>query len=432
MLTARSRRRSDTGALAELDRLMDGEQRAGALARLAAQATSPRFSMNRRHFLVHSSGALAASLAIPAVTRAADASKATPAAKSPYAPAPKPKPVVKPGEFVFAAVHLDHGHINGQCSALIEAGATLKWVFEPDARKRDAFLRRFKQAKAAASLDEVLADPEVKLVTAAAVTSERGPLGCRIMEAGKDYFTDKAPFTTLEQLEQAKRVVTKTGRKYMVYYSERLTSEAGMFATDLVRDGVIGRVVQVTGLGPHRLNKPSRPQWFFEREKYGGILCDIGSHQCEQFLTYASATDATVVSASVGNFANPETPELEDFGEASFVGNNGSTNQFRVDWFTPAGLSTWGDGRTFILGTKGYIELRKYVDVAREKSGDHVYLVDGKGEHHLAVDGQVGYRFFGEFILDCLNRTELAMTQAHAFKAAELCLKAQAAARRLT
>jgi predicted dehydrogenase len=205
-----------------------------------------------------------------------------------------------------------------------------------------------------------------------------------------------------------------------------------MFATDLVRDGVIGRVVQVTGLGPHRLNRSTRPAWFFERAKYGGILCDIGSHQCEQFLTYASAADASVAHAAVGNFANPETPEFEDFGEAGFVATNGATNQFRVDWFTPAGLSTWGDGRTFILGTKGYIELRKYVDVGREKSGDHVYLVDGKGEHHLAVDGKVGYRFFGELILDCLNRTEKAMTQAHAFKAAELCLKAQAAARRLT
>jgi predicted dehydrogenase len=387
--------------------------------------------MNRRRFLQNSAGAAAAGALLPHLSLAQPASPATAPGKA-YAPRPKPVPVVKPGEFVFAAAHLDHNHINGQCSALIEAGATLKWVYEPDEKKRAAFLGRFKQAKAARSLDEILADPTVKLVTAAAITSERGPLGCRIMEAGKDYFTDKAPFTTLEQLAQAKAVVARTGRKYMVYYSERLTSEAGMFATDLVHDGVIGRVVQVVGLGPHRLNKPTRPAWFFEHRKYGGILCDIGSHQCEQFLTYSGATDATLTHAAVGNFANPDTPELEDFGEASFVGNNGATNQFRVDWFTPGGLSTWGDGRTFILGTQGYIELRKYVDVARDKRGGHVYLVDGKGEHHLAVDGRVGYRFFGEFILDCLNRTEKAMTQAHAFKAAELCLRAQVGARRLT
>ncbi len=387
--------------------------------------------MNRRHFLTQTAGALAAGAMLPPFATAARPLAAG-AASTKYVPGPKPGPVVKPGEFVFAAAHLDHGHINGQCSALIDAGATLKWVFEPDPKKLEGFQRRFPQAKAARALDEILNDPEVKLLAAAAVTSERAALGCRVMEAGKDYFTDKAPFTTLGQVAQARAVAARTGRKYMVYYSERLTSEAGMFATDLVRDGVIGRVVQVLGLGPHRLNKPTRPEWFFQKEKYGGILCDIGSHQCEQFLTYSGASDATVVHAAVGNFANPETPELEDFGEASLVANQGSTNHFRVDWFTPDGLGTWGDGRTFILGTKGYIELRKYIDVGREKTGDHVYLVDQEGEHHVPVDGRVGFRFFGEFILDCLNRTEKAMTQAHAFKAGELCVKAQLAARRLT
>ena len=390
--------------------------------------------MNRRKFLTRAAGTLAAGSLAPVLVRSAAGAEpaAVPVSKSPYAPRPKPQPVVKPGEFVFASAHFDHGHITGQTSALIAAGATLKWAYEPDPKKLADFRKRFPQAKVARSLDEILADPEVKLVNAAAVTSERGALGCRVMQAGKDYFTDKAPFTTLAQLAEAKAVAARTGRKYMVYYSERLTSEAGMFATDLIQDGVIGRVVQVVGLGPHRLGKAGRPAWFFEREKFGGILCDIGSHQCEQFLAYAGAKDATVTSAAVGNFANPDQPEFEDFGEASLVGDNGSTNQFRVDWFTPDGLGTWGDGRTFVLGTKGYIELRKNLDVAKEKRGNHVFVVDQKGEHHLKVDGQVGARFFGEFILDCLNRTEKAMTQAHAFKAAELCLKAQAAARRLT
>jgi predicted dehydrogenase len=387
--------------------------------------------MNRRHFLTRSVGVVAAGSMYSPFAAAADVPPAQKISTT-YVPGPKPTPVVKPGEFVFAAAHLDHGHITGMCSSLIAAGATLKWVFEPDAKKRDDFLKRFKQAKAARSLDEILADQEVKLVASAAVTSERGPLGCRVMEAGKDYFTDKAPLTTLEQLAQARAVVAKTGRKFGVYYSERLTSEAGMFATDLVNRGVLGRVVQVVGLGPHRLNKSTRPAWFFERAKFGGILCDIGSHQCEQFLTYGGATDAKVVHAAIGNFANPETPEFEDFGEATFVGNNGTTNQIRVDWFTPDGLGTWGDGRTFILGTKGYIELRKYVNVGAAKGGDHVFLVDGKSEHYIPVAGKVGTRFFGEFILDCLNRTEKAMTQAHAFKAAELCIQAQNAAVRLT
>lgn len=348
-----------------------------------------------------------------------------------YAPQGRPRPVVKPGEFVFAAAFLEHDHIRGQCNGLTEAGAELKWVYDPDPRKVEALRARHPQARAARAFDEILADPEVRLVATAAVPNERGPIGCRVMQAGKDYFTDKAPFTALDQLAEARRIAAATGRKYMVYYSERLHVECAIHAGDLVHGGAIGRVVQVLGLGPHRLNKPARPAWFFEREKYGGILCDIGSHQVEQFLFYSGATDATVGHAAVGNFANADTPELEDFGEASFVGDNGASHYLRVDWFTPPGLGTWGDGRMVILGTKGYIELRKYIDVARDPRGDHLYLVDERGERHLNVEGQVGFRFFGELVLDCLNRTEKAMTQAHAFKAAELALKAQAAARRI-
>jgi predicted dehydrogenase len=234
----------------------------------------------------------------------------------------------------------------------------------------------------------------------------------------------------MAQLDEAKRVVADTGRRYMVYFSERLHVECAMHAGDLVHGGAIGRVVQVLGLGPHRLGT-GRPDWFCKKEQYGGILCDIGSHQFEQFLFFSGATDAKVTSAAVGNFANPDTPEFEDYGEATLEGNNGTTNFVRVDWFNPKGLRTWGDGRMVILGTKGYTELRKYIDVARDAAGDHLYLVTDEGEQHLELAGKVGFPFFGRLILDCLNRTENAMTQAHAFKAAELCLKAQAAARRL-
>ncbi|UUZ94284.1 Gfo/Idh/MocA family oxidoreductase [Paenibacillus sp. P25] len=348
-----------------------------------------------------------------------------------YAPQGKPNPVVKPGEFAFAAVALDHGHIYGMCNGLIEAGADLVAVYDPDPAKVDAFIQKFPQAKAAASEAEILKDPNIKLVAAAAVPSERCALGLRVMDAGKDYFTDKTPFTTLEQLESARAKVKETGKKYMVYYSERLHVESAIFAGQLVEQGAIGRVVQVMGWGPHRLNAPSRPEWFFQKEKYGGILCDIGSHQIEQFLFYSGAKDATVTSDRVANYKNKQYPELEDFGDATLVGDNGATFYFRVDWLTPDGLGTWGDGRTIILGTDGYIELRKYIDIARDKKGNHLYLVNHEGEKHFELSGQVGYPFFGQLILDCINRTENAMTQEHAFKAAELCLQSQKQAVRI-
>lgn len=342
-----------------------------------------------------------------------------------YAPKGKPNPVVSEGEFVFAAIALDHGHIYGMCNGLIEAGATLKWVYDPDPAKAKAFCEIYPQATLATSEQEILADPTVKLIASAAIPAKRGELGLRVMDSGKDYFTDKAPFTTLEQLEQARLKTAATGLKFAVYYSERLHVESAVFAGQLIEDGAIGRVLQVIGLGPHRLNAASRPHWFFEFEQYGGILCDIGSHQIEQFLHYAGCKDAKVVNSKVANYYNKAYPELEDFGDATLIGDNGATNYFRVDWLTPDGLGTWGDGRTIILGTEGYIELRKYIDIARDPQGDQLYLVNQQGEQHYSLNGQVGFPFFGQLILDCIHRTELAMTQEHTFKAAELCLLAQ-------
>ncbi|MEK3884546.1 Gfo/Idh/MocA family oxidoreductase [Paenibacillus sp. PL2-23] len=342
-----------------------------------------------------------------------------------YVPEGKPEPVCSPGEFQFAAIGLDHGHIYGMSQGLIEAGGQLSWVYDPDPQKVQAFQRQFPGVKVARSEGEILQDSNLQLVAGAAIPSERCALGLRVMAHGKDYFTDKAPLTTLEQLEQAKRAVAETKRKYAVYYSERLHVESAVYAGVLIERDAIGRVVQVLGLGPHRVNAGSRPEWFFDKERFGGILCDIGSHQIEQFLYYTGARNAEVVHSKTANYHHKGHPAFEDYGDASLIADNGATGYVRVDWFTPNGLSTWGDGRTVILGTEGYIELRKYVDIGREKRGGNVYLVNGEGEYYWNVSGQVGHPYFGQLILDCFHRTENAMTQEHAFKAAELCLIAQ-------
>ncbi len=345
-------------------------------------------------------------------------------------PSGPPAPACEPGEFLFAAVGLDHPHIRAMCDGLSQAGGELRLVHDRDPAKVAALLERFPGAAAAGSEEEVLEAPEIALVASSIVPSERGPLGLRVMDSGKDVFVDKGPFTSLAQLDAARAKVVETGRKYLVYYGERLHVECAVFAAELVEAGVIGRVVQVLGLGPHRLGLNPRPDWFFEKARYGGILCDIASHQFEQVLFFSGAAGATVEHARVENFGHPQHPELEDFGEAGVVTDTGSSGYVRVDWFTPAGLSAWGDGRLLLLGTEGTLELRKYVDVARGPGSDHIYLVTAEGEQHLQVQGKVGYPFFGRLILDCLNRSETAMTQAHAFAAAELALHAQAHADR--
>lgn len=333
--------------------------------------------------------------------------------------------VVEPGEFNVGITALDHGHIYGMSNGLSEAGATLKYVYDPDEKKVQEYLEQFPDVEVADSLEQILEDETIDLVAAAAIPNLRSELGNRVMKAGKDYFTDKTAFTTLEQLDETKKVVEETGQKFWVYFSERLHVEGAVYAGQLIDEGLIGDVIQVTGFGPHRLDKEKRPDWFFNREEYGGILTDIGSHQIEQFLHYTSNTDAKVLHSKIANYANPDVPEFDDYGDATLVGDNGASFFFKVHWFTPDGLPTWGDGRTFITGTKGSIEVRKYLNLAEETVGDHVFLVTNDKVEHFKVNGEVGFPFFGEMILDCINRTDHAMTQEHIFKAQELCLISQ-------
>ena len=345
-----------------------------------------------------------------------------------YAPSAAAEKVVGPGEFKFAAAFLDHGHIYGQTNGLKDAGGSLKWVYDPDPEKVAQFLEKNPEARVADSYAQLLDDPDIRMIAAAAIPCERAAIGIQCLEAGKDYFTDKSPFTTLAQLEQAQQIVAATGQKYMVYYSERLHNEAGMKAGALIAEGAIGHVLQVINLAPHRLSKKIRPAWFFDKKQYGGILTDIGSHQFEQFLAYTGAKDATINFARVENFNNPDTPGLEDFGEASLTADNGASFYCRLDWFTPDGSPAWGDGRTFVVGTEGTLEVRKYMDPGRKAPDSRIFLTNSETQAEIDCFEKVGFPFFGELILDSLNRTECAMTQEHVFKAAELSMKAQALA----
>lgn len=343
-----------------------------------------------------------------------------------YAPSSKAlPPVVQPGEFIFSVAALDHGHIYGQANGLKDAGGTLKYVYDPDPAKVAAFVEKNPEAKVADSLQQILDDEETRMVASAAIPCDRAPLGIQVLQAGKHYFTDKSPFTTLEQLEEVKHIVADTGMRYFCYFSERLHNESSMKATELIDAGAVGQVLQIICLAPHRLSKDARPGWFFEKDKYGGILTDIGSHQFEQFLRWTGSADGKVNFARVANFTVPDKPGLEDFGEASLTMSSGASCYCRVDWLTPDGLRVWGDGRVFIVGTEGTMEIRKYINLAQDPPGNKIFLTNGEEEQEINCDGSTGFPFFGEMILDVLNRTENAMTQHHIFKSAELSLLAQ-------
>jgi predicted dehydrogenase len=386
-----------------------------------------RTRISRRSFLhaINGSAVVMSTVAPEAFDRARSGERLRADVAQGAAAATAKRPRIK-----FAVIGINHGHINSQTTAVIRGGGELLAMYAKEPDLTAAFLKRFPQAKLVRSEREILEDRSIQLVVSAGIPDERAPLGIRVMQHDKDYMVDKPGITTLEQLAEVRRVQAQTRRIYSIMYSERLENRATVKAGELVKAGAIGRVVQTVGLGPHRMNPETRPAWFFERSRYGGILCDIGSHQGDQFLYFTGSTTADVVASQVGNVNNPKYPGLEDFGDA-LVRGNGGTGYIRVDWFTPDGLGTWGDGRLTILGTDGFIEIRKNIDIGGRPRGDHLFLVDQKETRYVDCTS-VDLPYGTQLVDDIVNRTETTMPQRHCFLATELMLSAQAQARRVT
>lgn len=323
----------------------------------------------------------------------------------------------------FAAIGLNHNHIYGQTRMLLAAGAELVSYSAPEPELAAEYGSTFPQATLARSAEEILEDASIQLIATAAIAGERAELAVRAMRHGKDVLADKPGATTLEQLAELERTCQETGRIWAVYFSEHFSTPSTVHAGELVAAGAIGRVVQTTGFGPHRAQVGTRPPWFFKRDQYGGILTDIASHQIEQFLFFTGSSTASVVASQVGNFKYPEHPELEDYGDVTLRGDGG-LGIIRVDWYTPDGLPTWGDGRLFILGTEGYIELRKYVDVAGRPGTDHLFLADQHGTRYVECAG-MALPFGPHLLADIRDRTETAIPQARSFLAMRLAIQAQ-------
>lgn len=378
--------------------------------------------VDRRTFMkeVGAAGALAS--AFPAV----DAGRAI---RVEARPDSAPQTTATKPRLRFAVIGINHSHIYNQVGAVLRGGGELVWLYAKEPDLVAEFRKQHPTVKVARSEDEILQDASIQLVLSSIVPVERAPLGIRVMQHGKDYMADKPGITTLAQLADVKRVQADTKRIYSIMYSERFENRATVRAGELVKAGAIGKVIQTVGLGPHRINPPDRPAWFWEKSQYGGILVDIASHQADQFLYFTGSTSGDVVAAQVGNVHHTQHPNFQDFGDVVLRGNGGA-GYIRVDWFTPAGLATWGDTRLTILGTDGYIEVRKNIDIAGRTGESHVFLVDQKETRYID-SSNVALPYGERLVDDVLHRTETAMSQAHCYLTMELVLKAQQQAQAL-
>jgi predicted dehydrogenase len=338
----------------------------------------------------------------------------------------------------FAVCGMSHDHIYGMIGAMQRGGGEMVAAWAGEADKLATFSKRFPDVKVVKTQDEILNDSTIQLVLSSQIANERAPLGVRAMKHGKDFLADKPGITTLEQLAEVRKTIAETKRIYGIMYSERLEVKAAVYAGVLIQQGAIGKVIQTINIAPHQIAQghgdagggTGRPEWFWNPDQYGGILCDIGSHQVDQFLYYTGSRQAEVVESQIANVRHPDRPRFQDFGDMVLRGDRG-LGYVRLDWFTPDGLGTWGDGRLFILGTSGYIEVRKYTNVAVAHQGNNLFIVDSKQARYIDCNN-MPLPFGPQFVADIVNRTHIAQDQEQCLLAAELVINAQKSARLVT
>ena len=319
---------------------------------------------------------------------------------------------------------IDHGHIFDMLDEMLSEGCTCKFFWtEGSPLTLNEFIKKYPNIKRVEDKEKILDDKDIDIVLISSIPVDRAKLSIQCLNSGKDVMVDKPGCTTLEQLNELKKSVKKTGKIWSVNFSERFHVSAVTKAEKLINDGLIGTVKQTIGTGPHRLGNYERPKWFYERDSYGGIITDIGSHQIHQFLVFTGSTEARINHALVENTTKKEFPGFQDFGEINLTSNKGH-GYIRLDWFTPDALPTWGDGRLLILGDKGYLEIRKYTDIARSKKGNHLFYANNNEVKYIDCS-EVGLPYFRNLINDVLDRTETACSQELTFLSMELAIKAQ-------
>ena len=323
----------------------------------------------------------------------------------------------------FAALGFAHNHQRGMTTGLLQAGLPCRWVWDADPARAQELQAAVPGARIARSVAEVLDDDSVRLVTGAVPPAERAHLGLRVLAAGKDYLSAKPGLITTEELAEVRAAVQATGRRYLVFFSERFQSPLTARAEVLVRQGAIGTVHHVLGLGPHRIGGP-RPSWFWDRAVNGGIINDLGSHQFDQILAFTGSTTGRVTAASVQERQESHSGRpFQHLGEAHVAVSSGASGSFRVDWHSPTGLPTWGDSRTFLTGSAGSIEIRRTIDPGQ---GEGVLiLVDQQGVIREGEAGLPPHPFFHQLVQDVIQGTTLAQDQAQVLTVMALGLAAQ-------
>jgi len=323
---------------------------------------------------------------------------------------------------LIAVLGTAHPHVMQMAQEVHQVpGAKVVGIYDEDAGRLKAAAEQLK-APAFADLDDLLSRrPKVALV--GAVPSDRAKLAERALRAGAAAVVDKPLALSADDLALVRRASEQTGKRVIVLYPYR-GHPLVRAARRAVREGRIGKLVRIFAAGPHKVNAPTRPEWFWHPKTNGGIFEDIGSHHID-FCCWMTDDSPVWACAMEGNFDQPDHPEFRDFGQALLRFGSGVQAHVEVDWLNPHSMRNFGDTRFWVLGTSGKIELR----LGDEVSGQ--IWTNTAAAQPLAGEGPDMGAWINQLIENLLHDRPVEIEPEEVWRTSAATLMAQAAAERL-
>ena len=133
-----------------------------------------------------------------------------------------------------------------------------------------------------ATVDEMLADPDVELVIVATPHEGHAPISIAALEAGKHVVTDKPMCLTLDEYDAMVAAQAKSGTLLTVFHNARLSGDY-LTLRSIIDSGRLGELRWLeVNWNRHGLSK--RSAWRNDANAYGGRLIDLGVHLIDQVL----------------------------------------------------------------------------------------------------------------------------------------------------
>ena len=226
-------------------------------------------------------------------------------------------------------------------------------------------------------------------------------------------FCEKPVSLNLNELEKLRNVLVG---KPEVHFSAMMGlryNPAFYTAWGLVQQGAIGKVRLLNGQKSYKLGV--RPDYYRQRETYGGTIPWVGSHAID-WIHWFSQAQFLSVSAYHSTLGNRGLGTLEATALCQFKLTDDIMASVTVDYLRPSQSTTHGDDRLRVVGTEGVVEVRH----------GEVFLINSGGEQNPAVACE--RQIFVDFIHQIQGKTKSLLQPGDILSVTEACLLARQSA----